>query len=37
VCAKEVNDLESRYDYAQKTLTKALTDLLTYFKNNNAE
>ena len=34
-CEREVNDLVSRYNYAQKTLTKALTDLLTYFKNKN--
>ena len=34
-CEREVNDLASRYNYAQKTLTKALTDLLTYFKNKN--
>lgn len=34
-CEREINDLASRYNYAQKTLTKALTDLLTYFKNKN--
>lgn len=37
ICTKEVNDLEARYDYVQKSLTKALSGLVTYFKTKNSE